>query len=79
MPGRLTWEPFSDPFFGAGGFGQQISSSPIFHGNFGTQMDRITVPDCRTGQPTTVTGQLVRIVSERVRGERDNCASNEGG
>ncbi len=79
LPGQLTWDPFSDPFFGAGGFGQEISSSPVFHGNFGAQMDRITVPDCRTGLPTTVTDQLIRIVSERMSAERANCDPNVGG
>lgn len=79
MPGKLTWEPFSDPFFGTGGFGGQVAASPIYHGNFGAQMDRITVPSCRTGQPTTVADELVRIVSERMSAERANCAPNVGG
>ncbi len=79
MTGQLAWEPFSEPFFGGLGFAEQVGASPIFHGNFGAQMDRITVPDCKSGLPTTVTDQLIRIVSERMSAERDNCAPYVGG
>ena len=79
MSGQLAWEPFSEPFFGGLAFAEQVGASPIFHGNFGAQMDRITVPDCRSGLPTTVTDQLIRIVSERMSAERDICAPYVGG
>lgn len=73
MTGELAWEPFSDPFLGAGAFAGQVTSAPIFHGNFGNQMNAISVPSCKGGLGTTVATEVVRIVTERMTGRRDNC------
>lgn len=73
MTGELVWEPFSDPFLGGGGFAGQVTSAPIFHGNFGDQMNAISVPSCKGGLGTTVATEIVRIVTERMTGRRDNC------
>ncbi|MGB8385119.1 MAG: hypothetical protein WCG47_28415, partial [Dermatophilaceae bacterium] len=71
MAATAHWKPWTDPFFV--GAIQEAASTAVFHGNFGAQMHSITVPDCRTGQPTAFDDELARVVVERVNGLSNNC------
>jgi hypothetical protein len=76
MPDTILWNP-EDTFMI--GVMSGLTRAPAMHGNFLQQMDQIQVPDCQTGEQTTVAAEVLRLVRGRLIGQPYVCGSQQGG
>jgi hypothetical protein len=54
------------------------NSSPVSHGQLEGNLDSVLIPDCATGQSTSISAEILKIIAGRMSGNHVQCLPQYG-